>query len=90
MIDLNTTPEETAPESQEAAVENATPQPTQVIFKVGANRIVADETTARLTHEQVRTFLKATYPEVVNATIRDRVEGDTRFLEFLPQPGRKG
>ncbi len=43
-----------------------------------------------ITNEQVRNLLKMQYPEVANATIRETVNGDTRIVEFLPQPGRKG
>lgn len=43
-----------------------------------------------LTNEQVRDLLKTSYPEVANATFREREEGDLRVVEFLPQPGRKG
>jgi hypothetical protein len=60
------------------------------IFKVGANRIVEDAATAKLTNEQVRNLLKGQYPEVANATIRETVNSDTRIVEYLPQPGRKG
>ena len=92
MSDLNTNPEidDTTSEGQATADNTTTQQPTKVVFKIGANRIVADKTTAKLTNEQARTFLKASYPEVVNATIRERIDGDTKILEFLPQPGRKG
>ncbi|MEP7287898.1 MAG: hypothetical protein ABI947_19275 [Chloroflexota bacterium] len=91
---INSQPEatETNAEPQLSTPDNATTaaQPSHVIFKIGANRIVADEATAKLSPEQARTFLKATYPEVVNATVRERIEGDTKIVEFLPQPGRKG
>ncbi|MBI1281315.1 MAG: hypothetical protein GC179_24525 [Anaerolineaceae bacterium] len=66
--------------------------PTQPrIFKTGAVRIVEDESTRGLNNEEVRGILKATYPEIVNATIRETTttEGQT-VVEFLPQPGRKG
>lgn len=64
--------------------------PTSLIFKIGATRIVADESMAQLSHEQVRDLLKRTYPEVAHATLREREENSLRVLEFLPQPGRKG
>lgn len=64
--------------------------PLKRVFKVGANRIVEDAATAKLTNEQVRNLLKGQYPEVANATIRETVSGDTRTVEYLPQPGRKG
>lgn len=64
--------------------------PLKRVFKVGTNRIVEDGATAKLTNEQVRNLLKGQYPEVANATIRETVSGDTRLIEYLPQPGRKG
>ncbi len=44
-----------------------------------------------INNEEVRGILKATYPEIANATIREvtTAEGQT-VVEFLPQPGRKG
>ena len=71
---------------------NQTATPLTRVFKIGANRVVEDEATAQLTNEQVRELLKATYPEVANATIRERTdtEAGLHIVEFLPQPGRKG
>jgi len=43
-----------------------------------------------LSNEQVRAVLRPIYPEVANATIRERKEGDTIFVEWLPRPGVKG
>lgn len=45
-----------------------------------------------ISNEQVRDLLKTSYPEIANATIRERTEGENglRVVEFLPQPGRKG
>lgn len=63
---------------------------TRRVFKVGNNRVAEDAATAKLTNEQVRNLLKGQYPEVANATIRETVNGDTRIIEYLPQPGRKG
>ncbi len=61
------------------------------IFKTGAVRIVEDESMHGLSNEEVRSILKATYPEIANATLREvtTAEGQT-MVEFLPQPGRKG
>jgi hypothetical protein len=64
-------------------------QPARV-FKIGATRIVEDESMTSLDNEAVRNLLKATYPEVANATLRERDENGLRVVEFLPQPGRKG
>ncbi len=64
------------------------------IFKIGATRIVEDPSMAALSSEAVRTLLKASYPEVAHATIRERTEttphGEVRLVEFLPIAGRKG
>lgn len=66
--------------------QNSTPR----IFKTGTVRIVEDESMQNLTNEEVRNVLKATYPEVANATIRERTSDGQKIVEFLPQPGRKG
>lgn len=60
------------------------------VFKIGATRIVEDASMSGVSNEQVRDLLKVTYPEVANATIREREENGLRVVEFLPQPGRKG
>jgi hypothetical protein len=60
------------------------------IFKIGVVRIVETESMSGLTNEQVRDRLKISYPEVANATLRERQENGLRVVEFLPQPGRKG
>ncbi len=69
--------------------EPATP-PTRRVFKIGATRIVEDEATAQLPNEAIRALLRTVYPEVANALIRERIDGDVRLLEFLAQPGVKG
>ena len=60
------------------------------VFKIGATRVVETESMSGLTNEQVRELLKISYPEVANATLRERDENGLRVVEFLPQPGRKG
>lgn len=60
------------------------------VFKFGATRIVEDPSLSALTNEQVRDLLKTSYPELANATLREREENGLRVVEFLPQPGRKG
>ncbi len=61
------------------------------VFKVGTTRIVEDESMRGLSNDEVRTLLKATYPEVANATIRETTATTGEpVVEFLPQPGRKG
>jgi hypothetical protein len=61
------------------------------VFKIGAVRIVEDETTRGLEPDALRAILKTSYPEVAHATIRETVLDDgTPLVEYLPQPGRKG
>ncbi len=63
----------------------------QRIFKIGTVRIVADETLRELDNEAARQILKATYPEIAHATIREvTTDEEQMVVEFLPQPGRKG
>ncbi len=66
--------------------QNSTPR----IFKTGTVRIVEDESMQNLTNEEVGNVLKATYPEIANATIRETTSDGQKIVEFLPQPGRKG
>ncbi len=60
------------------------------VFKIGSTRIVENDTTRGKAADAVQSLLKAAYPEVANATIRERTEGEYQVVEFLPQPGRKG
>ena len=60
------------------------------VFKIGATRIVEDPSMASLDNNAVRDVLKTSYPEIANATVREREENGLRIVEFLPQPGRKG
>lgn len=60
------------------------------VFKTGSTTIVEDESMAGQSIEAVQTTLANTYPEVRNATVRTREEGENTIVEFLPQPGRKG
>lgn len=67
------------------------PTPLTRVFKIGATRVFEDPSTmSGLSNEQVRDLLKTTYPEIANATLRERDENGLRVVEFLPQPGRKG
>jgi hypothetical protein len=67
------------------------PKTPQRIFKTGSTRIVADASMEGKSNEEVRALLQRTYPEVANATLRERTLDDGSILvEFLPQPGRKG
>ncbi|OQY78538.1 MAG: hypothetical protein B6D42_16020 [Anaerolineae bacterium UTCFX5] len=64
--------------------------PSSRVFKIGATRIVEDPSMSSLDNNAVRDVLKTSYPEIANATIREREEYGLRVVEFLPQPGRKG
>ena len=64
--------------------------PSSRVFKIGATRIVEDPSMSSLDNNAVRDVLKTSYPEIANATIREREENGLRIVEFLPQPGRKG
>jgi hypothetical protein len=63
---------------------------TNRVFKIGATRIVEDASMSAMDNNAVRDLLKTSYPEIANATIREREEEGLRVVEFLPQPGRKG
>ncbi len=60
------------------------------VFKIGATRIVEDPSMSGVSNDGVRDLLKVSYPEIANATLREREENGMRIVEFLPQPGRKG
>ncbi len=63
----------------------------QRIFKIGTTRIAADESMHGLDNEAVRDLLKRSYPEVANATVREReLEDGTHLVEWLAKPGHKG
>ena len=66
------------------------PTPLTRVFKIGATRVVEDPSMSGMSNEQVRDLLKTSYPEIANATLRERDENGLRVVEFLPQPGRKG
>jgi hypothetical protein len=69
---------------------NVIPTQPARVFKIGATRIVEDASMHGVSNEDVRALLKTSYPEIANATIRERDENGLRVVEFLPQPGRKG
>lgn len=59
-------------------------------FKIGSNKIAENDSTSGKSIEEVQQLLASTYPEVRNATIRTKTEGEHTVVEFLPKPGRKG
>ena len=60
------------------------------IFKIGSTKVVEDDSLAGLSINEVRDRLKTTFPEVAQATVREKTEDDITYVEFLPRPGRKG
>jgi hypothetical protein len=62
------------------------------IFKIGSVKIAEDSSLAGLNLDEVREYLKPMYPEVAEATIREKTDAETgvTFVEFLARPGRKG
>ncbi|MDX2137154.1 MAG: hypothetical protein SF123_03595 [Chloroflexota bacterium] len=70
--------------------QNVTPNQPARVFKIGATRIVENASISSLDNNAIRDLLKTSYPEIANATIRERDENGLRVVEFLPQPGRKG
>ena len=60
------------------------------VFKTGATIITESPDMRGLTVEQVKQLLKSSYPEVAHATVRERIEGETLVIDFLPQIGKKG
>ena len=73
------------------AVADAPAAPLPRVFKTGATRIVEDASMKDMTVAQVQQTLKASYPEIANATIRESVNADgQKVFEFLPVAGRKG
>lgn len=70
--------------------QNVTPTQPARVFRIGATRIVEDASMSVLDNNAIRDLLRTSYPEIANATIRERDENGLRVVEFLPQPGRKG
>jgi hypothetical protein len=70
--------------------QNVTPTQPSRVFRIGATRIVEDTSMSALDNNAIRDLLKTTYPEIANATLRERDENGLHVVEFLPQPGRKG
>ncbi len=60
------------------------------IFKIGSTKIVEDESMQGLSLDEVRNHLKTSFPEVAQAAVQEKTEGDIIYVEFLPKPGRKG
>jgi len=60
------------------------------VFKIGSVRIVEDESMRGKDVKTIQKLLAPLYPQVENATVRERTEGDTQVIDFIQQAGRKG
>ena len=60
------------------------------VFKIGSVRIVEDESMQGKSSQEIQKMLAPLYPQIENATIRERTEGDTTFVEYIARAGRKG
>jgi hypothetical protein len=62
------------------------------IFKIGSTQIVEDESMQGLSIDEVKARLKSSFPEVAQATVREKTDAETgiTYVKFLPRPGRKG
>ena len=60
------------------------------VFKTGTTLITESPEMRSMTIDQIKHLLKTTYPEIAHATVRERVEGETLIVEFLPIASRKG
>ena len=60
------------------------------IFKIGSTKIVEDESMQGRSLDEIREMLRLSFPEVAQATVREKTEGEVTYIEFLPRPGRKG
>jgi hypothetical protein len=52
--------------------------------------ILTTENKFHITINEVKARLKSSFPEVAQATVREKTEGEVTYVEFLPRPGRKG
>ncbi len=62
------------------------------IFKIGTTTITEDDSLRDLGIDEIREHLKASFPEVSNATVRETVdeENGITYVSFMAAPGRKG
>jgi hypothetical protein len=62
------------------------------VFKIGSVRIVEDESMQGKSTKEIQKMLAPLYPQIENATIRERTDEATGVTEvsYLPAAGRKG
>ena len=71
--------------------DNTQPTTTRV-FKIGSVRIVEDESMRGKDARTVQKLLAPLYPQIENATIRERTDEASGMIEiiYFSPPGRKG
>lgn len=63
----------------------------QRVFITGTTRIQEDASMRGKSLEQVKNLLVAMgYAEVRTAEVKEKTEGDTQYIQFVPRAGRKG
>ena len=65
--------------------------PTRV-FVIGGVRLMEEASMSGKTNADIQQMLKPLYPQVENATLRERFDeaSGLTVVEFIPRPGRKG
>lgn len=59
-------------------------------FQIGTVKIAETESMREKSVEDIRNILLTNYPEIKNATVRQKTEGDNTVVEFVSKAGRKG
>lgn len=62
------------------------------VFVIGGVRLMEEASMAGKTNADIQQMLKPLYPQVENATLRERLDeaSGLTIVEFIPRPGRKG
>jgi hypothetical protein len=60
------------------------------IVRINNKRVALDDSLQTASVEAIKENLQIQYPEIQNAMMRVRTEGETRIVEFVPQAGKKG
>lgn len=62
------------------------------VFQIGGVRLVEEASMKGKTNAEIQQMLKPLYPQVENATLRERFDeaSGLTLIEFIPRPGRKG
>lgn len=87
----NDEPQATNETPAEANAEQvAVDTPTKRVFVIGSTKIVEDASMVGKSIDDIKALLETSYPEVKTATVAEKVENGTTYVQFSPKPGRKG